>query len=512
MKIKNSRRQIQGNILMVTLLVVFICTFIIGAFLNTVNQEGNLCARSQAWNQAIPASEAGIEEALALIKNDGTTWGWTNGLVSNGWGSLSNNITTLSRNLDASSSYKVSIAINSGTLKIDSIGFRSFQDSRGAITNLARKIEVVAQSTSSGPGGLICSNAIALSGNSVVDSFDSSTNAYSTGGLYDSAKARDQVTVATASRAANALQVDGSSRIWGFVNTGPGGAAVMSGVSRAGDKAYVGSSGGWPPGVEASRQSANFSFSYTDVAYTAPSMNGLSTLLTGLPTIAVSGTTYNVSDNANLGTYTSYLFSTLSMSGGGSKPFLVNHSSTNVVTGQFHVTSNGSMVIGAGANYTLYALGGFVLDGGPPTINGAANSIRIDAGANVVIYAPAGFSITASGRLSIDPTAHLTIVAGGNVVISGAGLVNTANASNLSLLGLPSCTNVTITASGNFIGTLYAPEANLTLSGASPFVGSCVVKSATIGGSGVFHYDENLNKGGSSSGFTPISWQEVRYP
>lgn len=508
-------RRSQANVLLTTLLVVFIAAALIGSYLHLVLQETNQSARSQAWNQCIPASEAGIEEALTLLNCSGSLWGWTNALATNGWSALSNNITSLSRALDGSNSFSVSIDVSSGIPKIDSIGYVRFVSAAGLATNLARKTELVFQQGQSGPGGLIASNAILINGNAYVDSFDSSTNTGSTGGQYDASKARDQITVATASKAANAFEADGSSRVYGYVCTG-GGGTLFSGTSRAGDRAYVGAYGAWPPGVESGHLSTNFTFYYPSATNSLGIPTGGQTAVlngtsTTLPTVKYGSTSYTVADSKNLGSFPYYQFGgTLYDAGSGSNPYLALGTVTNVVNGDFHVGASGYMVVGTNTTYTLATQGNFTLDGGPPNnpIYGAQNSISICPGCHVYIYAASNFTITASGRLYIDPTSTLTVVAGGNVTLSGAGLINTANATNLTLIGLATCTNITITASANFIGTVYAPDAILSISGASPFTGSCVARGVSLQGSGVFHYDEALKKGASSTSFSIANWQE----
>ena len=122
---------------------------------------------------------------------------------------------------------------------------------------------------------------------------------------------------------------------------------------------------------------------------------------------------------------------------------------------------------------------------------------------------PNGLTEGLGGRLYIAPSSTLTIYAGGTVNLSGAGVINGATSPNLTLYGLPTCTNITITASANFIGSVYAPEANVTISGASPFFGSCICRTASLAGSGVFHYDQALSGVTGSTGYYLSYWHEV---
>jgi hypothetical protein len=496
----------QGIALLVTLLLAAVVILVLASFTALVNNENYMSARAQAWNQCIPVAEAGLEEALSLMKNDGTPWGWTNSssLAVNGWSNLVSGVTAMRRTLDSSNYYVVTIDVNAGLPKIDSTGYVYFRGAGGQTIKLARKVEITTSSLNTRMTmGLICSNAISLSGNTLIDSFDSSTNTGSTGGRYDSAKARDNVVVATMSTNANAIQLDGSSRIWGYLDVGAGGGVATSGTSRAGSKSYVGASGAWPPGVEAGHLNSNFTFFYPDVVPLSTPSGGLLTTFESLPTTKVGGTPYNVSDGRNLGSYNSYQFSNLIVKCSGQNPYLVKGTVTNVVTGAFNTTANGYMVIDTNSTYALYA-GSITLDGGPPS-----NSITIGPNCKVLMYTPGNFSLTASGRISIDPSSTLTIYAGGTMNLSGAGFINSAVAKNLTVYGLPTCTSITVAASANFIGSIYAPSADVTINGASPYYGSCICRSATFQGSGTFHFDEALYSSSSSSSYYINHWQEV---
>ena len=491
--------------LLVTLVLVAGVILVLASLTLLVNNGNYLSARTQAWNQCVPVAEAGVEEALTLLKNDGTTWGWTNSLATNGWSSLVSGVTTQTRSLDATNRYVVSINISSGTPQIKSTGYVWFTTAQGQATNLSRTVQIATTGSSTRMVmGLITSNAIAFSGNTLVDSFDSSTNTGSTGGVYDPAKASDQVTVATASTNANAISMDGSCRIWGYVDVGPGGGASTSGTARAGSSNYVGPSGAWPSGIESSRFSQNFVFNYPAVTNVATPSGGYSATFASLPTTSLGGTTYTVSDGA---THSLYQFTSLSVIGSGYNPYLVNGTVTNVVAGDFGTTANGYMVINTNSTYALFA--------SSITMNGGPLGYSIQIGPNCkVLMVTSNFTITQGGKLYIDPTSTLTIYASGTVDVDGAGFINAATAKNLTLYGLPTCTNIIITASGNFIGSVYAPSAAVTISGNSPYFGSCICNSAVFQGSGKFHFDQALYGAApaSTSTYTFSRWQEVAGP
>jgi hypothetical protein len=129
-------------------------------------------------------------------------------------------------------------------------------------------------------------------------------------------------------------------------------------------------------------------------------------------------------------------------------------------------------------------------------------SVYIGTNADVVIWLTAKTN-NYSHLLTIGPLgAKLAIYLGGSTFsTSGAALNNLSQqATNLSLFGLPGCTNITLTGQTNLTGVIYAPEANLTFSApaANSFVGSYTAKNISVVGHLNFHFDENLKRVGPS--------------
>src|SRR5215471_7202726 len=90
---------------MTLLVALFLCTILsitIAGYLKHSYQQHHLSMRSQTWNLSMAVSEAGVEEAMEQLNfNSGN-------LAANGW-SQSGNIYTIKRDLDANTSYTVSI-------------------------------------------------------------------------------------------------------------------------------------------------------------------------------------------------------------------------------------------------------------------------------------------------------------------------------------------------------------------------------------------------------------------
>jgi hypothetical protein len=111
-----------------------------------------------------------------------------------------------------------------------------------------------------------------------------------------------------------------------------------------------------------------------------------------------------------------------------------------------------------------------------------------------------GIALTGSDALQIGPSGSLRVYAGGtNCVLGGNGVINQSGfASNCQLYFTPSVTSVSFKGNGQFIGTIFAPEAIATLNGAgagtSDFIGSLIAQAVIFNGQFNFHFDEGLEQ------------------
>ena len=96
---------------------------------------------------------------------------------------------------------------------------------------------------------------------------------------------------------------------------------------------------------------------------------------------------------------------------------------------------------------------------------------------------------------------------GGNGVVNG-----NAPATSFGYYGLPTNTSFDFKANASFTGSVYAPQADVHLGGGGTdpydFVGSFVVNSVQMNGHIHFHYDEALNKLGTTT-YVASTWNEV---
>ena len=165
--------------------------------------------------------------------------------------------------------------------------------------------------------------------------------------------------------------------------------------------------------------------------------------------------------------------------------------------GTINPGSSGTQTISTG-NYQAYALS--VVGSSCLTING-----------NVSLYILGSVTVDNSGSIKLPTGSSLTVyVAGPTLNLAGSGIINNALQPVMNeWYGLSTLNTATITASGNLIGALYAPDAAVTVNGSGAICGALVCSNVVMGGSGIIHYDESLKSGGSGN-YSISSWREMR--
>jgi hypothetical protein len=303
--------------------------------------------------------------------------------------------------------------------------------------------------------GMVAKGNIDLAGNGIAsDSFDSKNPAYNSGGKYDSAKKKAGGDIATNSSVVDSLDV-WNAEIYGKVSTGPGGNVKIQNGS-VGSLGWVDSG---KTGVEPGWSTDDMNVYFPDVDVPGPYSSYPS-----IPGVWVPG-----------GAMIDGTFKTFDYS------------------------------VPAG-NYTL--TGGLDLNNKSLVIKGPT-----------IIYIKSGDFKTSgnNGGITIAPGGSLQLYMGGEkTTIAGSGILNkSGNALNFGYWGLPSNKEVTLQGNGEFIGTIYAPQAALTFGGGGSsgedFMGAAVGASVKMGGHYKFHYDENLGKFGYVRGYTVVSWNEVPF-
>ena len=176
--------------------------------------------------------------------------------------------------------------------------------------------------------------------------------------------------------------------------------------------------------------------------------------------------------------------------------------------GAFSIGGTGGLVDGVNYSYIL----------GPGNYETSELELRNQqmlVTGHAVLYVRGDVEVSGLGGIRIAPGGSLKLFVKGNEAsLGGNGVINeTGNAANFSYYGLPSNKSVTMAGNATFVGTIYAPNAALTLSGSgssdTDFVGSSVSNTVKMNGHFKFHYDESLGKFGPRRGYTVTSWNEI---
>lgn len=134
---------------------------------------------------------------------------------------------------------------------------------------------------------------------------------------------------------------------------------------------------------------------------------------------------------------------------------------------------------------------------------------------NAVLFVRGNISISGNAQILIASGASLKLyVEGASASIGGNGVMNTdARALDFSYYGLPTNTSVTMSGNAAFTGTIYAPNAALSMGGGGSttydFVGASISGTVTMNGHYNFHYDESLGNIGPRRGYIVTSWNEI---
>jgi hypothetical protein len=521
--------QAGGFALMLTILITGLVGLLLLAYLSMLTGQNQAVMRSQAWNSAIPMVEAGVEDAMTHLNTHGST-----NLGCDGW-TLSGGVYWMNRVM-GDSAYYVTItnwvpgALNLNPI-IESKGYVPMPVQVASAQNwmfatvsvpdatrnyIGRGVRATAAKDYLFTKALVAKGQIDMKGNNVsTDSFDSSDPNYSNNGLYTSTKRKANGDIATDSQLTNSLNV-GNANIYGHISTGPNGSADIGANGIVGDMAWHAAGN---TGIQTGYSANDMNVSLTDVKL--PFTSGAFTPTGGNVTNVVYAYTTNSSITTTV-TYPAGNPTTITTNSASSSvypvgspgPVVTNWSlgllgvlkvSTytypTFVANYYTRTTNGTVtvtyydyILGDG-NYQLSSLSGSVYVQGKAvllvTSSATPTSITIADGKSLQLYNQApSFSLS------------------GNVVLNGTG-----TASEFGYYGLPGNTSVSFNGNAAFVGTIYAPEAALSLGGGGnnnyDFIGSAVANSITMNGHYNFHYDEALEKTGPYRSYVVTSWKEM---
>jgi hypothetical protein len=156
--------------------------------------------------------------------------------------------------------------------------------------------------------------------------------------------------------------------------------------------------------------------------------------------------------------------------------------------------------------------------GGDYSVNGSfLSSANIYVGTNTHVRLlvtssanPATIYVAGTGTNAGQLTVFMD---GSSLDMSGSATVESANALNFSYYGTTNNTKISFGGNSAFVGTIYAPQADIKLSGGGSstldICGAIIAKTVTASGHYLFHFDENLAVAGPKRGLVVNSWQEL---
>jgi hypothetical protein len=172
---------------------------------------------------------------------------------------------------------------------------------------------------------------------------------------------------------------------------------------------------------------------------------------------------------------------------------------------------NGTTTLTAGtqSNPTRYKLSQINLSGSN-VLTLAANSDGTDS--YIEIWVTGKMTTSGSAYITQDPKVHVTYWVDNDINLSGTSYLNQSGlAQDVTINGVGTGHNITISGSALFVGVFDAPGFNVTISGQGGVSGAVIGNSLNISGGASLHYDEALNTGGGNSAvgnYAFASWFE----
>jgi hypothetical protein len=175
-----------------------------------------------------------------------------------------------------------------------------------------------------------------------------------------------------------------------------------------------------------------------------------------------------------------------------SEPWVMGSSGVTVVD-----NDDESIVVSGNTSLELDDLNGDMAITGSGTLILYVNEVSIGGGDDFTITPTPGQNLS------------VIIYVKNDFDVAGNGIANTTGkATNLQIYCLPTCAEVDLGGTSEFVGALYAPDSDVKLNGNEDYYGSVIAKTVFYNGTGSFHYDEALDTAGNIMGFSLVAWHE----
>lgn len=448
----SSARPDSGKILLVTLFLAAAIGLVLVAVLTMIKGQNQAVARSQAWNQCIPVIEAGVEEALAHLNNKSEVT-----LAVNGW-TRNGSIYTLRRDVSPDSFCLVNVTVTNPAIPVI------------VCTGYVRLAALVADA---GSGPLLAAN-ITVGGNQYV--------------------ARTVRVIAAEQRLFVKAMV-----AKGKIDMNGNNVSTDSYISS--DPRYSTPQGTYDPAKARDNGDVSTSSGIQN-AINIGNANIKGRLRTGPGGTVSVGSRGSVGDMAWVNAQTR-----------GLKPGWFSDDMNVSFDPPPRPSTGGSLGMPGGGTYggTNYAC---LLNSGRYVMSSLSIDSRSKMGvigaAELVVDGP----VNIGGGLDILPGGSLVMwVAGPTFSVGGSGVNNTRRSTNFVVFGGANLTTVELPNNGDFNGAMFCPNADMKLNGGGSasvnFCGACVMKTVTMNGHYMFHYDEALGAWGPPARFVISSWVEL---
>jgi hypothetical protein len=403
MRFKQNQRSDRGSTLIIILVLTGIIGFTLTSYLTMVSNQNISIMRSMAWNSAIAVSEAGIEEAMAHLNENGTN------RTADGW--IADGTNVVKERTIGRDQLKISI---SRTVEppLITCEARVINPVNGQLLPHPRIVRVGTTNKGVFVKAMVAKGEIDLSGNRIrTDSFDSDDLNHSNNGRYDRSRAKDNGDIATNSSLVDSLN-SWNADIYGRVSTGPGGTVRVGPNGSVGDSAWH--EAGYK-GIKPNWGSDDMNVQFPDVE---PPFSGSGWIPKANEN--VGGTNYNYVVGAG-----EYELPSLSLS--GQNKMLITGHAVLLVRGNVSLSGQSYIAIQPGASLQLYVAG-------PSTSLGGQGILNSNAKASTFGYwgLNSNTSVSMSGNAAFTgtiyaPYAALTLSGGGNDTydIVGATVSNT---------------------------------------------------------------------------------------
>lgn len=150
----------------------------------------------------------------------------------------------------------------------------------------------------------------------------------------------------------------------------------------------------------------------------------------------------------------------------------------------------------------------YILGNGDWALPSMSGHLKILVTGKARLYVAGSTTIGNAGSIDLTSAGSLEFFSRGNIDIKG-GVNNPGLPKNLSFLGLPSCNLIGINAGGAFNCSIYAPQADVTVSGNGEGAGAVVANTFKLTGGMRWHYDEGLKGDPLEGRYVAASWTEL---